>query len=226
MEIAPPWQFVRPHKGPEIAIAIEGTERSWAPQNGGSSAVLPPLNPWHRESRWIDVFNRGSGPFSFSARSEQPWVRIQPAAGKVDSSLRLEVSVDWAKAPLNASETEIVAASDHGTRLPVRLSVSRPPPPPPNGYTEADRYVAIEAMHSTRSVEQDGVGWRELPGFGRSAGGLTPFPVTAPELRPGGASPRVEYDLELVSSGVQKVELQCAPSLDFQPGEGSRCSVV
>ena len=35
----------------------------------------------------------------------------------------------------------------------------------------------------------------------------------------------MEYDVHLLSSGEISVELQCAPSLDFQPGDGLQLAV-
>jgi hypothetical protein len=224
IEASPAIQYVRPKRPAEMALAIEGSDRSWPSYNAGS-AVLPPLDPLRQGSRWIDVFNRGQEAFNFRARSNQPWVRITPTRGKVDPLERLEVSVDWARVPAEAQEAEIVVERDGGEQHRVRLPLQRPPAPPPGGFTEVERHVAMEALHFTRTVDRGPVGWRPLPGFGRTVGAVTVFPVTAEEVTPGGDSPRLEYDVALVSTGEVKVELYCAPSLDFQSGEGLRVAV-
>jgi hypothetical protein len=224
IEVAPAVHFVRPRRGAELAIALEGSERSW-PAHDSGPAVLPPLDPYSGTRRWIEVFSRGTRAFPFTATGSAPWVRVSPASGTVEDTVRVEVDVDWPRVPREATEASVVIAGAGGADITVRVPLIRPPAPPRDGFVEIDRHVAIEAMHHTRAVTRDGVAWRALPGFGRGLGAVTPFPVDAAEAQPRGASPRLEYDVELVSAGPMKVEIQCAPSLDFQPGEGLRLAV-
>jgi hypothetical protein len=93
------------------------------------------------------------------------------------------------------------------------------------GFVESDGHIAIEAPHFHRAIDRGEIRWRMLPDFGRTLGGVTMFPVTAPAQRPGGDSPRLEYDLHFFSAGNVTVEVHTAPSLDFQPGEGLRFAV-
>jgi hypothetical protein len=88
------------------------------------------------------------------------------------------------------------------------------------GFVETDRHIAIEAPHFSRAVNTGDIEWKVLPEFGRTLGAVTMFPVTAPVQRPGGASPHLEYDVNLTSTGELTVELHCAPSLNFQSGDG------
>jgi hypothetical protein len=89
----------------------------------------------------------------------------------------------------------------------------------------ADGHITIEAPHVTRAVNTGGLTWQTLAGFGRTVGGVTAFPVTAAPLDPGGASPRVDYDLWLPVTGEVTVEVHSAPSLDFQGEEGLQFAV-
>jgi hypothetical protein len=223
LEAAPAVQEVRPRAGYEMALAIEGSDRSWPSYNAGR-AELPPVNPHGRGTRWVEVFNRGREAFTFETTSP-PWVRLQPSRGQVEEMLRVEVGVDWAAIPADAMEASIDFQGSGGERFAVHLPIERPPPPPPGGFVEVGRVVAMEAPHFTRAVARGDIEWRTLPGFGRTMGGVTPFPVTAPEQAPGGDAPRLEYDVELTSAGEVTVELHGAPSLDFQPGEGLRLAV-
>jgi hypothetical protein len=67
--------------------------------------------------------------------------------------------------------------------------------------------------------------WKTLPDFGRTEGGVTIHPVTAATRAPERKTPRLEYDFFTYSTGEVRVELHCAPSLDFQSGEGLRIAV-
>jgi hypothetical protein len=75
-------------------------------------------------------------------------------------------------------------------------------------------------------VNADAITWRTLPDFGRTLGGVTSLPVTATNSDPAGKrAPHLEYDVWLFSTGELNVELQLAPSLDFQSGEGLQFAI-
>ena len=43
--------------------------------------------------------------------------------------------------------------------------------------------------------------WQRIPGIGRDGAGMEPLPVTAPRRTPGGDGPRLEYDVNLLTTG-------------------------
>jgi hypothetical protein len=223
IEAAPAVKEVNPYRHSSPAIAIEGSERSWN-SYGAGRAVLPPLHVLQGGTRWIEVFNRGEKSFKFRATSDQPWIRIAPASGEVEEMTRVEVGVDWAAAPAGSTSATIIIEAK-GEKFPVSLPVEKPDVSKMAGFLEVDRYVAIEAPHFARAVNGEEVQWKTLPDFGRTLGGVTAFPVLAETQRPGGASPRLEYDVYLTSTGEITVELHCAPSLNFQSGEGLQFAV-
>lgn len=223
IETMPAVSDVRPQKAASMAVAIEGAETAW-PSYGAPPAVLPPLDNYGRETRWIEVFNRGAGPFHYKATADQPWVTLQPATGTVKQTARLEVGVNWNAAPAGESRATVTLESDAGDPLEVQLPV-RKYPDGMTGFVESDGHIAIEAPHFDRAINGEGIRWQTLPDFGRTLGGVTVFPVTAPQQQPGGAAPRLEYDVHLFTAGDVTVDVYTAPSLDFQPGEGLRFAV-
>jgi hypothetical protein len=74
-------------------------------------------------------------------------------------------------------------------------------------------------------VAGGGVHWEILPDFGRTLGGVTPFPVTAASLTPSADSPRLEYRVWLFSTGEIPATLYLAPTQAFIPGHALRCAV-
>ena len=224
LEAVPAVSEVRPHAGASMAMAIEGSERSWPSYNAGR-AVLPPLHSLQDGTRWVELFNRGLVPFDFKATADHPWVKISPANGKVTDVTRLEIGVDWSAAPAGTSMATVTLEGPDGETRSLQLPVEKPEIPQLAGFVETDRHVAIEAPHFSRALSSLGIEWKVLPKFGRTLGGVTTFPVTAPVQQPGGGSPHLEYDVHLTSTGELTVEFHCAPSLNFQSGDGLRFAV-
>lgn len=81
-------------------------------------------------------------------------------------------------------------------------------------------FIAMEALYYTRAVSSGEVNWLVIPNYGNTLSGITPWPVTTPRVTPAGASPHLEYDVNLVDSG--KVAITCfiSPTLDFKNGDG------
>ena len=225
IETMPAVAEVRPKKPASMAVAIEGSEIAW-PSSGAGRAELPALDGVGRGTRWIEVFNRGTETFTYRATADQPWVNLTPATGPVDKIARLEVGADWTAVPPGETTAAITIEGSTGERVTVQLPVSNPVAPAgASGFIESERVVAIEAPHFTRALTGGKTEWRTLPDFGRTLGGVTAYPVTAAPIKPGGDSPRLEYDVNLFSTGEVAVELHCAPSLDFQSGDGLQLAV-
>jgi hypothetical protein len=210
-----------------MAVAIEGSETAW-PSYNAPPAVLPPLDAASGGTRWIEVFNRGREAFDYRIRAEEPWLKISHAHRTVKDSVRVEVGADWRAVPAGTTTVNIGVEASTGERVEIRLPVTRPADAPARGYEgfiETDGQVAIEAPNFSRSVPGSDAEWTTLQDFGRTLGGVTPVPVTAATQTIGADTPRLEYDLHLFSSGNMTVELQLAPSLDFEPGEPLRIAI-
>ena len=226
IEVMPTVSDVRPRAGASMALALEGSETAY-PSYGAGQARLPPLDSVAAGTRWIDVFNRGTEAFDFTATAKESWLRIAPASGKVSQSSRLQVGIDWDALPAGESVGSIAVKYSTGETIDVQVPVLRRDAPPRGfkGHIESDRHVAIEAPHFSRAVNDAGAKWQVLPDFGRTFGAVTTSPVLAPTQRPNAKSAHLQYDVYLFSSGEVKVEWQFAPSLDFQSGDGLQFAV-
>ncbi|MFT3780815.1 MAG: glycosyl hydrolase 115 family protein [Nibricoccus sp.] len=211
---------------PEMALAVEGRASAWPSSDWPPRPlVLPAFCRFGAASRWVDVFNRGRTPFDFVATAEAPWIHVSPASGRVDQETRLTVSVDWSAVPAGVSKTKIkVEGAGRTVSVEVPLD-QRLTTAPASGFVESDGVVAIEAIHFQRAISAPGVEWLSMPDLGRSAGGVTISPVTAPSQMPQPNSPRLEYDVTLASSGNVSVETILSPTLPFTPGRPLRFAV-
>jgi hypothetical protein len=224
VEVMPAVSDIRPNAGAEPAVALEGDPYG-RPRWGTPPEVVPSVDRIRRNTRWVDVFNRGDAAFTFKASADQPWVRITPAAGSVQDEQRLEIGADWSAVPDSATGAVVTVETSAGAQFKIRVPIANTAPAPgsPAGtFVEADGHIAVDAPHFTRAVGQGSVRWQTLADFGRTTGGITTTPVLTPDAAPGGTSPRLTYDLQFAEAREVTIEFHFAPSLDFQPGEGLR----
>ena len=218
----------------ELAVMFEGQAPAGPPGAGAPPGAaprepaLPQMDPFLRQRRWIDVYNRGRTPFRYTARAAEPWVTVSEGAGTIETERRLWVAVDWERAPVGRHRVPVTITGPDDRRVVVQAVVHNPAAPKRDavsGFVESEGHVAIEAEHWSRAVNANGVTWQVIPGLGRTLSGVAPFPVTAPAQRPGGGSPRLEYRLHLFSAGEVTVRVHVSPTHDVLGAGGLRYAV-
>jgi hypothetical protein len=205
----------------DMGVAVEGSDRWWPAEQ--SQAMLPEFDPWSGKHS-IDVFNRGTASFTFTAKVEQRWIHVTPSTGRIDAEQRLWVSVDWTSAPVGTHDIPIVIIGPNKSRVVVHALIKNPSPLTRKevaGFVESNGFVSIEAEHFSRMTGT----WKTIPGLGRTLSGVTPYPVTAANQVPGGKSPCLEYPVYLFTGGELKVKAYLSPTLNFQNNEGLRYAI-
>jgi hypothetical protein len=222
-----------------MAIAAEGSNASWP--GAAVPCELLPIDSFSRQGRTVDVFNRGTASFDFSAAADQPWIRLrvlpapdavpvskgtQALQGNVRDLVQVVADVDWALAPAGQSHGNITFTGP-GQSVTVGVTAIRPPRPSGEdgpGFVESEGVVSIEAEDTTGRRENAGVAWQPIAHYGRTVSSMTLFPVTAASALPP-LSPRLEYQLYTASAGSATIETYLAPSLLFVSGRGLRFAV-
>ncbi|MFI6344627.1 glycosyl hydrolase 115 family protein [Streptomyces sp. NPDC050560] len=208
----------------EMGVAVDGSDLWWP--HAGSRPRLPVFSPYQtRPDQYIEVFNRGRTPFDYRIEPAVPWLRVSRPRGRVTKEVRAEVTVDWAKAPRARTEADILVHGPGGSLVTVTAVVDRPRARGLSGFVEAGGYLAIDAAHTTRRVGADGVGWLLVEGLGRAGAGLTPWPVTAVARTPGGAAPRLEYEVSVLTPGEATLWAYLSPRNPALAREGLRYAV-
>lgn len=103
---------VEPKNSPTMGVALEGSASSWP--NSTDQAILPLFDSLNRDVRWIEIFNRGIGEFTYSAQPSEPWILVDKSNGSVSDQVRLHVSIDWDSSPRGKSTGTIRI---HGTGI-------------------------------------------------------------------------------------------------------------
>ncbi len=209
-----------------MGVAVEGSEAAWPGSEG--NAILPVFDQFSSGRHYIEIFNKGKTPFSYSAEADRSWITIDKPKGTIDKQTRIWVSIDW-KAVHKNDETGTVTVSGTNEKVTVSVRVSLPPPAVAgslHGFLEAGGYVSIEAEHYTGRSQPGTVRWIRVQGYGHTLSGMrTTAPIDAATPEPGKNSPSLEYRMYLLDSGSVKVDGYFGPSLNVVPGRGLRYAV-
>jgi hypothetical protein len=210
----------------QMAVAVEGSGSAWP--GAVDAAVLPAFDVFNRQRRYIDVFNRGKTPFSFTAKVSAPWITLSKSSGMIDKEERVWVWVDWSKVPTSSASGEVKIAGPGGPAVVVKLKEEYPAEPKREsleGFVEADGYVSMEAAHYTRKVDGGLARWEKIDDLGRTLSAMTVMPVTAESIVPTKGSACLEYKMYLFDAGNVEVETILSPTLNFVPGRGLRYAI-
>ncbi|KAI0758973.1 hypothetical protein C8Q74DRAFT_277496 [Fomes fomentarius] len=218
-----------------LRIVPESTSGAWPGDNGHNCAdgyncgnpklaldsYLPAGN------RYVDVGAGGPTSFTFTVVANESWVHVSPSKGSISPAhpeQRVYVSVDWSKVAEGAhGATVTIEATVKGkvvNSVPVEVTANKAVVPEGfTGFVEGDGVVSIEAGHAARNTSVEGITWTEIPGLGRTASGVTPWPRGGNELNfTAGSGPSIEYDFYLFNTYLQggnvTVNTYVSPSLN------------
>jgi len=209
-----------------MGVAVEGSERAWP--GAAEEPALPRFDAFGQQRYYVDVFNRGRTPFAFLATSSAPWITLSSAKGQVDKETRIWVSVDFTKAPLGTATGDVTISSGDQA-ITVRVDALRPENvvrTTARGFAEAQGYVSIEPEHFSRNIEAGEARWMLIEDYGRTSSGMrATAPVDAPPFDPGTSTPRLEYQMTVVTAGPVTATLTLGPTLNFSPGRPLRVAL-
>jgi len=201
-----------------LGVAAEGSADAWP--GAGDSLLLPRFDVFNRQTRYLEIFNRGSEPFEYSVAADDPWIILNHGNGTITDQQRVMVSIDWQMLTYGSHEGT-VTINGAGSEVKIRVNAFNPAEPQPStveGFVEADGYVSMEAANYTVNIDTDVRYWEWIEDYGRTLSGLRATAVTdAPPAQPGKDAPVLEYRMYLFSTGDFETVLHVAPSLNFLP---------
>ena len=137
------------------------------PDEPASRPALPRFDSLNRQVSYIDVFNRGRTPYAFTATPSAPWIVLSQSSGTVQDDLRIDVSIDWARAPAGDADGSVTVRGA-GREVAVAVSARKPAAltrESLQGFAEGAGYVSIEAEHYSQKIDAGDRRWargREL----------------------------------------------------------------
>jgi hypothetical protein len=222
--VMPPVSELQLPKAGDLGVAVEGSEFAWPGQNSDKLA-LPALEAGNKQTRWLEVFNRGQLAFNYTVTASDPWIVLSSPGGRVVREKRITVDVRWADVPPGVTEATLTVEGAGGKtriKVPLRRAVQAAS----GSYVESQGVISIEAEHYANAVAKEGWQWLRIPDHGRTLSAMTTLPASAALSLPGAAEGmRLEYKVHLLTPGEVTLHTTLAPTLKFQPGAGFRYAV-
>ncbi len=207
---------------PQMGVVIEGSAAWWPDEK--SDPVLQGFYPG-QAGHYIDVFDRGKGAFNFTAETSQPYITVEPKSGSVTTDQWLWINVNWQLAPAGISTVPVTITAANGDKITVEAVVNKVLPLNTPGFNENNGCVSMEAAHYTKAIDGTSARWTIIPNYGRTLSGVMPTPVTIKSQEPGNNSPHLEYQVNLIDTGMMTVEAYISPTIDFTNSKGLRYAI-
>jgi hypothetical protein len=199
-----------------MGVAVEGSESAWPVDSG--VPILPQFDSFNRQRHYIDVFNKGTAPFQFSASADKSWIQIDRSSGTIQQDDRLWISVDWERASKGHAAGSVMI-SGAGAQVLVNVNASNPAEldrASLRGFVEGEGVVSIEPEHYTRKIDSGESRWIRVADYGRTLSGMRA--ESPPDASPNGnAAACLEYQMYLFNVGAVGVETIAGPTLNFAP---------
>ena len=220
----------KPNAVSDMGVSIEGSAAAW-PQDSGTSwphnsNMKLTFESFGQSQRYIEIYNKGTVPFDFTAEVSAPWIRLSQQEGKVKDDKRVLVSIDWENLTIGHHAGHIVISGAAWGEAKISISAIKRQQESIKGFVEADGYISIEAANTQRRHSTDSGLWYEIPLHGRTRSSMAvSMPIDETFVEDLTASPVIEYDLHLFSSGDISIQTIVAPSLNFVPDRGLRYAI-
>lgn len=220
----------QPHNAADMGVAIEGSSSAWPQQASFAKGAyeLPTFDRYGKQTRTIDVFNKGTESFKFTAKTSDPWIIISYTSIQVNALQKIQVNIDWKKAPKGraSGNINITGTGWGGSSIKVNAVNNDPVAKGFKGSIEADGYVVIEAEHFSKAQAISGYAWEKIPEHGRNLSSMSVFPISDTSFTDLKNTPFLEYKVYLFNPGQLSVDSIFAPSWPFAPGRGLRYAIT
>ena len=224
--IYPALETVEVPDGEAMGVGIDGMNVVWPEST--LAAELPVFSPYQvQPAQYIEVFSMGTGTFDYeiTTEPEAAWLKISNASGTIDDEvkqIRAELTIDdWSAVPEGTTTVTVTVTDlDSAVSVDVAAVIDNPSDTLEDGvFVESNGYVSMGAADA-RIVNDETFTWTKIADAGRTGSALTPFPVDADRIEPGGDSARLEYDMYLFTGGEVTVWVYTAPRQNVRPTDG------
>lgn len=181
-----------------------------------AGVTLPFVTPYGPQTRYFEVFHRGTKAFCWVAKPQHEWIRLSQYQGLLkpeDDDTRVTAVVDWARVPAGFDESvyiEVIGTRDGYEKVHLTVRNYRVPADFA-GFVETSGHLAIDAGNWATPP------YISLPALGRPLGGSVTLPLDTDSGR-ADELPFLRYPLWVFSARDRaNVELQFNMTLETDP---------
>lgn len=185
--VMPAVSYIHTKAPAQLGYAIEyGPAPSW----GGFSVEADPLfsttfaefDPINKQSYYLDIFNMGNAPLSYSIEPQNDWITLSKSAGTVQHDEKVYLSINWGKAPKGPATGALVikgAGKEYTVKVPVRNNL-----PPASGFVENNGVISIEAANFSKKIDSRDIHWTIVRNLDRTGSSVIIQPLTTAHQLP------------------------------------------
>ena len=221
--------YIQTQKQATIGYQLElGAAAEWsgtkASDNGLFGKSFSPFDPINDQHYNLVVFNGGDENLTFAITPKAEWIKVSSKGDTLQYDRRIEVSIDWDKAPNGNATGELVlsgAGNDFIIQVPIRNGL-----PKASGFVENNGVVSIDAAHVTRLIAKGDIHWTVVPNLGRTLAAIIAEPMTIERQIPMANGARAEYDFTVFEDGDLTIETYVSPTQNYQKNEGLKFAIA
>ncbi len=211
----------------EMGVVIENSDQVWPESD--NKPLLPLYDALNRQEYYIEIFNRGSLEYTCTIHPDVSWLLLSDSSLTVHMQERVYLGINWREVPEGFQSAIVEIKGPGNASIPVYVEVDNRKSLSALAGTEPfidnNGVISMDAEHFIKAVQNEQVKWHVVPNLGRSGSSVITLPVTAGPSKPGGNSPRMEYEFYTRDTGLFVVQTYLSPTLNFHNNEGIRFAV-
>ena len=206
-----------------LGVSVDGSEKWWP--EADEKAQLPTFYDFDDQKHSITVFNRGQKSLDFTLKSTGNWLILPEKVQKTDVQTTIPVRIDWDKAPEGKSKATVLVSSGND-KVSVTVSIEKGAAKKANGFHEENGYISIAAPDFSEKKTENSFKWVVIDNLGKTGSSITPMPVFVGPQEITATSPRLEYNLNLESTGTVKVHAYFSPTINYTTRNGLKYGIA
>lgn len=211
-----------------LNVLVQGVTDSLTSAYSSGSATLPAFTSTGKEAYTIELANKGSDSYNYTASTSADWIVLSKSSGTVAAMDTIEVSIDWSKVTANVAGTVTISDGTSNVIVNVSANVISTEGLAANTYVMANDYAAINVANYS-AIKTDGSGTTNagkksnnamivVPDNGKY---LTSIRTSSSTITYNNASdlstaPYVEYKVYVPEAGTYNLQCQFNPTSNLE----------
>ncbi|MES2445940.1 MAG: glycosyl hydrolase 115 family protein [Bacteroidota bacterium] len=213
------------NKNTALALMIEGDETALTGKIK-SIKSLPTFSSLTQKSHYFEIFKTGVDEINYHIKAPE-YIILSHKKGSLNQDEKVELSIDWTKAPKGNKLNEITVTGSDGSAISFMIKTENLTAESltKNLFLPENGYISMEAPSFSLAVNNRPIFWKTIPNYGKTKGGVIAIPLTAAVQQPKQGSPHLEYNIYLSEAGNFTLHTFVSPTIDFTGTDGLKFAV-